>query len=191
MKYVLIIIAVLVVALFVWLTYSGMFAKVEIKQEKAGGYWLVYEDFVGDYSNAGKITDKVYQELKEMGIETTKGFGIYKDNPQEVAREECHSELGCILEPIDLDKLDIIKEKFKVKNFIKQDCITAEFPFKNKMSIMFGIFKVYPKINEYMNANDISQGPIMEVYDIPNKKIYYLKSIEEKTTKVPKIQPEM
>ncbi|MBI9034744.1 MAG: hypothetical protein JEZ03_09770 [Bacteroidales bacterium] len=186
MKKVLIIIGVLVLALFIWLIYSGLFTNAQIKQEKAGGYWLVYEEFVGDYSNAGKITDKVYNELKEMGIETTKGFGIYMDNPQEIAREKCRSELGCILEPNDLDKLSQIKAKFKVKNFIKQDCITSEFPFKNKMSIMFGIFKVYPKMNEYMEANNIPQGPIMEVYDMPNKKIYYLKALNESSTEVVK-----
>ena len=41
---------------------------------------------------------------------------------------------------------------------------------------MIGIMKVYPALNNYIKANGYSEeGPIMEIYDLPNNKIRYLK----------------
>ncbi|MFW6222251.1 MAG: hypothetical protein ACOC3T_01430, partial [Bacteroidota bacterium] len=58
--------------------------------------------------------------------------------------------------------------------------IVAEFPFKGKLSIIFGIMKVYPSIEKFVKKKGYSNdGAVMEIYDVPNKKILYRKEIIE------------
>ena len=45
---------------------------------------------------------------------------------------------------------------------------------------MFGIMKVYPALDKYLKEHKYSDSPIMEIYDVPNKKIIYRKEIIEK-----------
>jgi len=52
--------------------------------------------------------------------------------------------------------------------------IVTEFPHKGNMSIIVSIMKVYPALNKYMEENGYEQNvPVMEIYDMPNKKILY------------------
>jgi hypothetical protein len=37
------------------------------------------------------------------------------------------------------------------------------------------MIKVYPVIEKYVTENNYQDGPIMEIYDVPNKKIIYRK----------------
>jgi hypothetical protein len=43
---------------------------------------------------------------------------------------------------------------------------------------MIGVFKVYPKLNEYISERSYFNVPIMELYDQPNQKIQYIASGE-------------
>ncbi len=41
----------------------------------------------------------LYYDLKDnYSIETTKGFGLYYDNPQDVDKDKLRSIVGCIVE---------------------------------------------------------------------------------------------
>ncbi len=181
MKKVLIIISVIILACLAFLFYSGLFTKVEIIEKESESYQLVYEEHLGDYSKSGEITNKIYHSLlNDYNIETFKGFGIYYDNPQEVEKEKLRSEVGCILETADYNKIDTLKGKYKIKEFLSKKCMITEFPFKNKISIFLGIMEVYPELEKYSKANGYNlDAPVMEIYDMPNKKIIYLKYIEQ------------
>jgi predicted XRE-type DNA-binding protein len=50
----------------------------------------------------------------------------------------------------------------------------VEFPYKNSFSIIAGIIKVYPKIEQYIQDNNLKTNEIMEIYDVPSNKIIYL-----------------
>jgi len=175
MKLTLIIILIVIFAVIAFLGYYGLFYSVKVLKTKAGPFYFVYEDYNGAYKNTKEVMDKIYYRLlNEDGIETYKGAAIYFDNPKEVAEENLRSQAGCLLEIKDIDQLEEISEKYRVRQFAKAEYVHSEFPFKGVVSIMFSIMKVYPAIGEYMTENKIKNGEgILEVYDMPNKKILY------------------
>lgn len=179
MKLTLIIITGLATLTIAFYGYYGGFVKISIKESECGGETLVYEDMKGDYSQSGKVSDKVYHTLLEKhNITTYKGFGIYFDNPREVAKEDLRSMVGCILEEEDIDKVELLQADIKIRRYPATRYITAEFPMKGFPSVILGIFKVYPALQEYCNANGYSVNtPVMEIWDKPNKKIIYRKEI--------------
>jgi len=152
----------------------GMFSSIEIVEKDIGPYTLVYVDHVGPYSDTMKDFEKIDKTLrKDFGIEAEKGFGIYYDNPQEVAEEKLRCEIGSILDDKYSSKIESLKGKLKVKIYSKKKSITAEFPIKNGLSYMLGPMKVYSKFKEYMEPKGYKGAPALEVYDMPNKKIIY------------------
>ena len=181
MKIVLLIIIVLIITIIVTYAYYGGFKKINFSVEEQGGEILVYENMIGDYKQTPTVSDKVYYSLlNDYGIATTKGFGIYYDNPKEVEKSKLRSEIGCIVENLDSVTIDKLSNKFQIKTQPFKNYITTEFPFKGKLSVMFGIMKVYPALEKYLKEHRYSDSPIMEIYDVPNKKIIYRKEIIEK-----------
>lgn len=175
----LIIVAILAVIMVCYYAYLGGFSKIEFQVAEAGGEILVYEEMVGDYAQSNTVMDKVYYSLlNDYNIETTKGFGIYYDDPQKVESTKLRSEIGSVLEEKDSVRIAELCDRFQVKFCPEQTCIVTEFPFKGPISVMIGLIKVYPAMNEYLKANNLNNdSPIMEIYDVPNKKIYYRKAI--------------
>ena len=167
---IVIVFAIIIVSFY---GYYGGFTKIAIEEKSVGEYILVYEEITGDYKQSGAVMDKIYYQLKDEGIETTKGVGVYFDNPSKVKKENLRSVAGCILEKKDYGLIHMLKQKYKVKGYPKSNTLTIEFPYKGTMSVMIGIIRVYPKIRNYIKKNSLKENPIMEVYDIPNKKIYY------------------
>lgn len=182
MKITLIIIGVTLVLIAIVFIYYGGLSKVNCRIETQGGETLVFKDMIGDYAKSGKLSDEVYYALlNEYKIETFKGFGIYYDNPKEVEKDKLRSEIGCIVEQKDTSKVSQIKGDLKTKTFPEKSYIVTEFPFKGKLSIIHGIMKVYPSIEKFVKEKGYSNdGAVMEIYDVPNKKILYRKEIIEK-----------
>ncbi|SKC62929.1 hypothetical protein [Maledivibacter halophilus] len=175
-KIILIALLVIIVGIILFLNYVGFFSKIVIEEKKMGPYVLVYEEHKGDYKGTRKIQDNIYDSLlNKYGIETFKGFGVYYDDPKKVSKEELRSIAGCILEESDYNSIKKLKESnFKVTEIPKQNSIAVEFPFKNAFSVFIGIMKVYPEINKFVEKNGLNQKEIMEVYDVPAKKIIYI-----------------
>ncbi len=177
MKKVIGVLVVIIAIIILALSYYGLFAKIEIGNKETGPFWLVYEKHIGDYSKTGAIMDKVFNELlNDESIKTTRGFGLYYDNPKNVEEEKLRSIVGCILEDSDEDKVPFLEKRYNVKKFPQSDSIVAQFPFKGMLSILVGVFKVYPKLGEYIERNNYPKTPIMELYDITNEQITYIAS---------------
>lgn len=179
MKILLIIIGLALVVMAIAFVYYGGFYKVTCRIEKQGGELLVYKPMTGDYAKSGRLMDEIYYALlNDYGIETYKGFGIYFDNPGDVEKSKLRSEIGCIIEEKDHLALSRLSEDFRIKTFPEKSYIVAEFPSKGKLSILFGIRKVYPAMEQFVKTNGYkSSGAVMEIYDVPNKKIIYRKEI--------------
>lgn len=177
---IIITLAILVLLAIVFIYYGGL-TKVNCRVEKQGGEVLVYKPMTGDYAQSGKLMDEVYHSLlDDYGIDTYKGFGIYYDSPKVVEKSKLRSEVGCVVEDQDSSKVGQIADDLLVKTFPEASYIVAEFPSKGKLSILFGIMKVYPAIEKYVEANGYkNEGYVMEMYDVPNKKIIYRKEIVE------------
>ena len=169
---------ILLIGLIVLARY-GLFSPVEVSEQSVGPYTLVFTKHVGDYKNVAPVMDELYHDLRDnFGIETTKGFGLYYDNPREVSSENLRSIVGCIVEGKTPDELTEISEKYGVVEYPFSRSIVAEFPMRGSMSVMMGVFKVYPKLNKYMEEQGYTMTPVMELYDQPNKKIAYITSPE-------------
>ena len=181
MKMAIVIVFIIIGLLIVMIGIFGGFYKVNIQTVNTGGEILVYENVTGSYNQASKISNKVYYELlNNFKIETTKGFGIYYDNPKNMDKNKLRSEVGCIVENIDNDTLEKIDGNFQIKTLPNENYLVAEFPFKGFLSIMIGMIKVYPKMGKYISENGFEDGPIMEIYDVQNKKIIYRKFLIKK-----------
>lgn len=183
MKSVLSVIGLVIIVILLILSYYGLFTKVQIAEKEIGGFWLIYEKHVGDYKKVGQVMDKIHSSLLgEDAIEASRGFGLYYDDPKNVRKEKLRSIVGCILDKKYEDKIEYLKKNYKVNKYPSSKSVVAEFPFKGKPSIFIGIFKVYPKLTDYIEQNNYSQGPIMEIYDTPNEKIYYVASVNMNAT---------
>jgi len=180
LKPVLTIVVVLLICIVAVYGYYGGFSSIDVTTSVEGGETVIYKDVVGDYSQTPVITDEIYHTLlNEYKIETTKGFGVFYDNPQQVDKNKLRSKVGCILDS-EIDSLTQAKlsDKYKIMILPKGNYVTTEFPMKGMLSVMIGIFRVYPAINKYIEENNITEdGPITEIYDTPNKKIIYRKEL--------------
>jgi len=175
---IVIVIAVIAIVSLIVLARYGLFYSVSISEKNVGPYLLVYKAHIGDYKSVGPIIGELYYDLKNnYSIETTKGFGLYYDNPREVDKAKLRSIVGCIVEGRSVEDLKKVSNKYGVKEYPSSKSVVAEFPYKVKMSILIGIFKVYPKLTSYIKEHKYTQTPIMELYDQPNKRTEYISSI--------------
>jgi len=179
-KMVIIILITMVALFFAIYTYFGGFKTISFYVTDAGGETLAYKEVKGDYKQTKEIMNIVYDLLlNDLKIETHKGFGLYYSDPKSVPTDELRSDVGCIVEDADSTKIELISQHLKVKICPKGKYIITEFPNRGFISIVIGIMKVYPAFNDYIEQNGYKNGPIMEIYDMPNKKIIYRKEIIE------------
>lgn len=154
--------------------YLGGFNKVEVKEQMMGPYTIAYTEFVGDYSKVWPSMDKVYLALSGAGILSATGVGIYYDDPAAISGENLRSDVGAIVVGNEITKVPQSAE-LKIKNIGGKMSMVAEFPIKNSVSYMAGVIKVYPALKKYMIAKGYSsEVPVMELYDMVAKKIYYV-----------------
>lgn len=174
------IIGILVLIAIGLYAYYGGFNAVNIELKEVGGETLVYERMKGDYGQSAVVSDRVYRKLlDDYQIETTKGFGIYYDNPKTTEKVQLRADVGCILES-DFDKVDVLKKDFEIKQFAREEYLITEFPYKGMPSILLGIMKVYPMLNSYVIENGYApDSPVMEIWDVPNNKISYRKKLKK------------
>lgn len=155
--------------------YYGGFHDIKIDKKMTGPYVFVYEPYQGDYTIAGDVFEKVCSELEnDFSVKTWRGAGIYFYDPEKVDVENLRSEIGCLLEGDDLNKIEKIKKRYQVKNIPLELSIIASFPYTNTFSVAFGAMRVYPELKRYIKEYNIKQGPVMEIYDIRNEKIEYI-----------------
>lgn len=178
MKYVLSALCLIILAVVLVLAYYGLFASVVIEEKEKGGFVLVYEMHRGPYQEVAGIIERISASLLgEYNITASRGFGLYYDDPRAVRKEDLRSIAGCILDGQSDERIAYIGERYKTAQYPKTKSVTAEFPFRGKLSIFLGIVKVYPKLGEYMVQHDYPPVPIMEIYDSAGKKTHYVASV--------------
>lgn len=167
---------IIVFLLIIICYYAGFFRRVKIEKRNIGPFKVVYKEHRGPYKGTSKIQNEIYYKLlKDYKIATYRGIGIYYDNPKKTVKEELRSVAGCILEEKYYGKMgELKKEGFQTMTIAKGNFYVSEFPFKNSLSIIAGTMKVYPKFNKFMNKKGIKEKEMVEVYDVPNKKIIYM-----------------
>lgn len=168
--------ASLVIALF----YYGAFVSIHPQVKRCGGEILIFEEIDGDYRHSTIVSGEVSEALKrEFNISTARGFGLYYTDPGKTNEIDLRSDVGRILESDYLSKLDSIRMYFNVKQKCFEECIVVEFPYKGKLSVLFGAFRAYPALRHFArNHGFADNSPIMEIWDYENEKIIYRKKIQ-------------
>jgi hypothetical protein len=175
MSRLLTIIGIVAAVVIAGLAYYGLFVPVVFAEREMGPYVLVYEKHTGDYDKTGAIIDNINNVLLgEQGIFAGKGFGLFYDNPKSVDKAQLRSIAGCIVENVPDDKLKKLKDNFLVAEFPQAQCVVAELPYKGMVSIILGTIRVYPKLQEYMQAHQYTMVPVLEIYDKPNSKLIFI-----------------
>ena len=171
-----IIISTIILSIASIVFYYGGFSSVIVTERELPALTLAYDTHTGDYSKIKPVMDKIYYTLRyKEKIEPPRGFGLYYDNPQTTEKSKLRSIAGCILETNDQTAIDSLQKKgYKIAVFPATKAIIVEFPLKGQLSVLFGVFKVYPKIGKYMQEKKIQPVPMMEIYNIPQKKIQYI-----------------
>lgn len=177
LKWVLIIAVVLAVLVFALLAYMGMVFPLKVYESKMGPYTIAYESFTGPYAQTGPAFDKVHQALKAEGIEAVRGLGIYYDDPAKVAAEKLRSDCGIVIEEKEMAKFNRVRRKFKIKLIRQKECLVVEFPIRNVLSYMLGPIRAYPALTKYAEEKGYKFGMAYELYDEPQKKIFFVMEI--------------
>lgn len=171
----LLVIVVLVIIGIIWLSGLGAFASLTVIERNEGGFKVAGRLFTGHYSKVGPVMKETDVKLKEAGIKATRGFGIYYDDPATTSAEKCRSFVGSILEPFDENKITDLQGKgFKTDSVPLAKSVVVEFPAKSMLSYMIGPMKAYPALSKYMKEKNYAPALSLEIYDMPNKKIYYV-----------------
>ncbi|MFZ4648098.1 MAG: hypothetical protein ACOYMB_00495 [Patescibacteria group bacterium] len=175
-KIILIILGSFLLLVFAAAFYYGLFSSENIVEKSVGGETLIYQERIGDYNKSNLTMDVVSAELKNnFGIECSIGFGVYYDNPQQVTTEKLRSEVGCILPKEASERLDEIQASsvVKVRRNPVVKSVISEFPYRNKISYVLGVLKIYPLLTKYLKEHNYQPAPSMEIYDLNNHNIEY------------------
>ncbi len=168
------IILALVLIVLIFAGWLGFFSNLTITEKTDVDYVVAGQEHIGDYSKVGILSKNIDSKLRTSGINCTRGFGIYYDNPNITPKEKCRSFLGNIIEEKDYSRLvDIKKLGLKVDTIHKKQTLVIEFPYKNMISFVVGPMKAYPFLNKYIKEKGYKPTLVWELYDVPNKKIYF------------------
>ncbi len=182
-KIILFILGGLVLLILLAAFYFSLFSSVNISEKNTGGEILVYQERVGSYQQSGPALAKIFSDLKNnFGINCQIGLGIFYDNPQRVAAEKLRSDLACVLPGGDAGKLEKLQSSpsFKVKRNPVIKNVVARFPYRNPLSYVLGVIKVYPKISNYLVKHNYQPAPAVEVYNPQGGYIEYRMAVVEK-----------
>lgn len=176
----------------IFMGYMGILGSVPITEKEMGPFNVVYESFVGEYKETGKVFGRLYESLKQDGVVTENGIGIYYDDPREVPKDQLRSDCACVLEADEVAKVEALGDKYQLKTIEKARSLVAEFPIRNILSYMFGPVKTYPALRKEAQARGIQTGTMYEYYDMQAKQILVVAPIIEpaKAEAVPEAETE-
>ncbi len=166
-----------IASLLFFLYISGAFYKIHLEEKKLWPFKVAYKKHIGDYKKINFIINKINKKLLEENIKTSKWIWIYYDNPGKIPISKLKSDWWCIIEKNDYKKIKWLWKDYNIKDIKGNLYIISEFPYKNNLSIMIGIIKIYPALWRYCKEKWYKIGPTMEIYDKINKKITYAMEI--------------
>jgi hypothetical protein len=181
-KIFLVLLSVITLSVLGTLYYHDFFSSPQVVEKEMGPYTIVTKRFVGAYHKVGPTMDEVDSWLRENGVESTKGVGLYYDDPAETEEIELRSDVGNIVENVNEETLVKIRERFEVKEIPKTESAVIEFPIKSPLSYMIAPIKSYPVLTQHW----IEKGYVVtdsdvgiEIYDIPGRVTSYMFSIPQ------------
>jgi hypothetical protein len=170
---------VIIIGVGGYLGYLGAFSSPAVTESFTGPYTFAYEEFIGDYKESGPVFDRVYGALKSAGFNTTRGIGVYFDNPAEVPAHKLRSHCGVLIDRNDTARIPDLEKQFKIGRIGLRKSMVAEFPIRGSLSYMIGPMRAYPALAAYSKGKGYGIDVSYEVYDENSKRIYYIVPVGE------------
>merc|ERR1712096_602221 len=120
---------------------------------------------IGPYKDAGEIFTESFCLLPDR-----EQLGIYYDDPEGMQASQLRCAVGPVLakgnsKPVPEEMEKMVKNGFKIAHLPKPSyVVTASFPFTTTLSIFLAIYKVYPRLRDYIAERNLCAYPAMEVY---------------------------
>jgi len=130
MKTVVVILGILIGIAVAIFSFYGLFAPVNIQEKEIGPYVFVMKKNVGAYKDVGPIMDELYRDLKEADIVTSRGLGIYYDDPKVTPENKTRSVIGRILDGVDPTKVIELEKKYPIGELPQPITLLWNFPLK-------------------------------------------------------------
>ncbi|XP_055937290.1 testis-expressed protein 264 homolog [Argiope bruennichi] len=144
------------------LFYHGVFHKVEVKVTKppfTKDVFVVYK-FTQNYAASRYLLTEAQNLAPQLD-----SFSIYHEDFY--TRKQVGSSVGVMIS----DKMEenlykkLIHAGFKVAVFPNIDyAVVSSFPLKNQYSLAVAVYRIYPRLKQYIKANRLCAHPIMELY---------------------------
>lgn len=175
MKTILYIVVFLLVSALVYLGFYNAFYQPKVALSNEGNETVVYLEVNDRYQLTDSVMKVVFNELYEKnGIVITKGFAVHQPLPEDAERSITTLIAGCVVEDEDTLMLSQISNSFIIDQLPADHYIVSDFPLKGKMSIMFGRYRVYPKLYDFCKKNGYElHEPVTEIYNRTEHKIHY------------------
>lgn len=141
-------------------TYVGFFKPVVVSETSTlPPLKLLYKDHTGAYHKIVSTLEVVEKWAKENGVDCSKSFGEFIDDPDIVEESRLKSRGGCVVNEFPKE----LPEDFKTLEYPARQYITATF--SGAPSI--GPFVVYPAAREKIsNLRLKPNGAVIEQYEI-------------------------
>ncbi|XP_048740320.2 testis-expressed protein 264 homolog [Ostrea edulis] len=162
----------LVVTLLALLLLSGLFESFEIKTGKPplGEAVIAYMSYRGPYKECGPM----FTQICGMVPQGYKILGIYYDDPNVVEAHKLRYIVGAILSE-DGSEIDMAVQEKLTQNGYKiaklpavSYAVNTSFPYRSALSILIAVWRVYPRMNNYVKERKLCAHPYLEVYDGEN-----------------------
>jgi len=127
------------------------------------------------------LLDKFPKQLETAGIslQTLNLVGVFYDNPNVVPHEQCRFIGGVIADDVrDFKSLkaklhqkqDVIEGgPFRVLEVPKARALVVRWPTKGLMSILTGVYKVYPRLTARLVQFGPIENGILEIYNMKER----------------------
>ncbi len=159
------------------LVWYGYFAAVSVREKPVGPYTMVYKVYIGPSSGVEPLLAEIRSSLtSEFKVKAPVDFGLYYDDPKTTPQDQCRILVGCILEDDQDGDLHAISEKYTVALFPRGMAVVADYPYRNKLSVLFGMLKGYPAVLDYATERQLERKPVLEMYDPLRGRIRYVLS---------------
>ncbi|XP_030633340.1 testis-expressed protein 264 [Chanos chanos] len=165
----------LIVTVVGFVLYSGLLSGVVIRTgaPPVKKITIAYKFQKGSYRNCGPaFTDSCSIGPKLSSI------GIFYDNPNVTPADECRYAVGSVLSEGEEEPdsaLQALYEKFGYKIISLPEvphAVTTSFPNRSPVSPIFGAYRVYPELNDYVTVRRLAAYPFLEI--CKGDVIYYM-----------------
>eukprot|EP00092_Neocalanus_flemingeri_P005676 GFUD01006114.1.p1 GENE.GFUD01006114.1~~GFUD01006114.1.p1 ORF type:complete len:298 (-),score=105.13 GFUD01006114.1:149-1042(-) len=161
------LLVVFITTLLAYLFYSGLWSSILVSTSETeyGPVTMAYKTIVGPYKDAGEIFTESFCLLPDR-----EQLGIYYDDPEGVEASQLRCAVGPVLakgnaKPVPEEMEKMVKNGFKIVHLPKPSyVVSATFPFSTTLSIFLAIYRVYPRLRDYIAQRNLCAYPAMEIY---------------------------